>query len=176
VALAFSGLLAACADTPNSVPESIPIDSDTLITLARSACYGSCPVYSLAIGGDGTVTYTGEAFVRVMGPASGEVAVSNVQALVDRMLRADYFNLSVPMTCRAGIATDASGATTSLALGQRMHTVQDYHGNACAPAVLVELENAVDALAGSKQWVPCQTNGGACCDPTHGNPLLFPCN
>jgi hypothetical protein len=77
----------------------MPIDSGTLVTLARGACYGSCPVYSLTIAGDGSVTYNGEAFVRVMGPASGNVPVEGVQALVDQMLRANYFNLSVPMTC-----------------------------------------------------------------------------
>jgi len=175
---------AASADGPSSgvdgpaavAPMSVAIDADTRITLARSACFGSCPVYSLTIAGDGTVAYVGEAFVKVMGPASGQMSLSDVQALADQMLHADYFNLSVPVTCPAGIATDASGATTSLTLGERTHTVQDYHGNACAPAVLGELENAIDALADSQQWVPCDTNGGACCDPVHGNPFLFPCN
>ncbi|HEU4580716.1 MAG TPA: DUF6438 domain-containing protein [Polyangiaceae bacterium] len=175
LALLFSWV-AGCAGSTSSGTESIPIDSDTLVTLARSACFGNCPVYSLTIAGDGSVTYRGEAFVRVMGPASGNVPVEDVQALVDRMLRANYFNLSVPMACKEGIATDASGATPSLTHGGRTHEVQDYHGNACAPAVLGEIENAIDALVDSEQWTRCDTENGACCDPVHGNILLFPCN
>src|SRR3954471_18060969 len=90
---------AASADAPGGGVESEPgaaplaslsIDADTRIMLSRSECYGSCPVYSLTIAGDGTVTYEGKAFVRVQGPASDQVSVSNVQALVDRMLHADY--------------------------------------------------------------------------------------
>jgi hypothetical protein len=176
LALLFSGFVIGCAGGTSSGTESIPIDADTLITLARSACYGSCPVYSLAISGDGSVVYNGEAFVKVMGRASAQIPVSQVQALVDQMLHADYFELSVPQNCPAGIATDASGATTSLTLGGRTHSVQDYHGNACAPAVLREIEDAIDVLVDSEQWTRCDTEGGACCDPVNGNPFIAPCN
>ena len=94
------------------------------MSLARSACDSNCPIHALTISRDGTVTYTGEAFVKVKGPASTQVSVSGVPC------------------------------------ARRSH----------------ELEEAIDALAGSEQWVRCDTEGGACCDPECGNPLLFPGN
>lgn len=151
------------------------IDSDTRVMLERTECYGSCPVYSLSIAGDGTVAYVGKKYVNVKGPASKQLPISDVQALVDQMLQADYFNLSVPEDCPAGVYTDAPGATTSLTLKGRTHTVYHYYGNACAPAGLRPLEDAIDTRADSTAWLECDTPSGACCDPA-GNPFLFPCN
>jgi Domain of unknown function (DUF6438) len=42
--------------TAGATPAST-IDSDTRVILERTECYGSCPVYSLSIAGDGTVAY-----------------------------------------------------------------------------------------------------------------------
>lgn len=151
------------------------IDSDTRVSLERTECYGSCPVYSLSIAGDGTVTYFGKKHVNVKGSASKQVALGDVQALVDEMLRADFLNLSVPEGCAAGLYTDAPGATTSLTLHGSTHTVEHYHGNACAPAALRPLEDAIDRVAESAAWLECDTPSGACCDPD-GNPFLFTCN
>jgi hypothetical protein len=150
------------------------IDSDTRVTLERTQCYGACPAYSLSIAGDGTVAYFGSNYVHVKGPASKQVSVSDVQALVDQMLRADYFNLSVPEDCPAGIFTDAPSATTSLTLHGRTHTVEHYHGNACSPAILGSLEDAIDIVADSAAWIVCDNPGGICCDVTV-NPYLPAC-
>jgi hypothetical protein len=120
------------------------------------------------------VAYFGRLYVNVKGAASKQVAVSDVQSLVDQMLQADYLDLTVPAACPGGIVTDAPGATTSITLGGQTHTVEHYHGNSCAPAVLQALEDAIDEVAGSSEWVRCDTPGGACCDP-EGNPFLFPC-
>jgi hypothetical protein len=160
--------------TPAAIAAST-IDSDTRVMLERTECYGSCPVYSLSIAGDGTIAYFGKKYVNVKGPASKQVSISDVQALVDQMLQAEYFNLSVPEDCPEGLSTDAPGATTSLTLHGRTHTVDHYYGNACAPGGLRPLEDAIDTLAGSATWLECATPSGACCDPA-GNPFLFPCH
>ena len=170
VALSSCGL----ADAGPSRSIDSTVDADTRITLERAGCYGSCPIYSLSIAGDGAVSYFGEMYVNVEGPASTQVPVDAVQALVDQMLEADYFNLSVPEHCPAGVSTDAAGATTSLTLDGQTHTVDHYYGNPCAPASLGLLENAIDSVAGSDVWLRCDTASGACCDPA-GNPFLPPC-
>ena len=160
--------------TVEPIPGST-IGSDTQVVLERTECYGSCPVYSLSIAGDGTIAYFGKKYVNVKGPASRQVSISAVQDLVDQMLRADYFNLSVPSDCPAGSSTDAPGAITSLTLSGQTHTVYHSYGDACAPAGLRPLEDAIDVLADSATWLECDTPSGACCDPT-GNPFLFPCD
>lgn len=139
-----------------------PVDATTVITLDRTECFGTCPSYSLTIRGDGTVAYQGRRFVKVVGAASTQILVSAVQALVDEMVQADYFNLSVPATCAQGIMSDAPTATTSLTLAGRSHSVEDYHGNPCAPAALPGIEDRIDEAAGSSQWVKCETSSGDC--------------
>jgi hypothetical protein len=143
-------------------PPQPVVDASTVITLDRTVCFGFCPSYSLRIGGDGTVVYSGRQFVKVVGTASAQVPVSDVQALVNEMEQANYFNLTVPQTCARGIATDYPTATTSLTLGGATHTVEHYGGNPCAPTVLTTLEDRIDAVAHSTQWVDCGTAAGFC--------------
>lgn len=150
------------------------IDSDTRVVLDRWGCYGLCPFYSLSIAGDGSVTYVGRQYVNVKGEASARLPVSDVQALVDQMLQADYFELSVPEECPQPMPFDLSGAMTSLTLQGQTHTVEHYHGNPCAPGALFALEDAIDAVVDSSAWLRCDTPCGGCWDPT-GNPYLLPC-
>jgi len=175
--LAVLVALSRCGLADGGASRSIDstVDGDTRITLERGECYGSCPVYSLSIAGDGTVSYFGEMYVNVKGPASKQVPVSDVQALVDQMLDADYFNLSVPDDCPAGVSTDAASATTSLTLDGQTHTVDHYFGNHCAPSALHPLQDAIDSAAAIDTWLECDTPSGACCDPA-GNPYLSPCS
>jgi hypothetical protein len=151
-----------CQPIDAGVPPQPVVDASTVITLDRTVCFGVCPSYSLRIGGDGTVVYSGRQFVKVVGTASAQVPVSDVQALVNEMEQANYFNLTVPQTCARGIATDYPTATTSLTLGGATHTVEHYGGNPCAPTVLTTLEDRIDAVAQSTQWVDCGTAGGVC--------------
>jgi hypothetical protein len=137
------------------------IDADTRVTLERTECFGPCPVYTLSISGDGTVTYWGERFVRVVGEASSQLPVADVEALVDAMLDANYLALRIPTSCREFI-TDASTVTTSLTWGGRSNTIEHYYGNPCAPAVLRELEDRIDAVAGSAAWLACDAPDGVC--------------
>jgi Domain of unknown function (DUF6438) len=138
------------------------VDATTVITLDRTQCFGFCPAYSLTIRGDGNVTYQGRQYVKVVGAASAQIQVLAVQALVDQMVQTNYFNLSVPATCAQGISTDAPTVTTSLTLAGRSHTIEDYHGNSCAPATLSGLEDHIDEVAGSSQWVVCDAVAGYC--------------
>ena len=154
-------LLCACGSGRDVGPQPI-VDANTAITLDRTVCFGFCPSYSLRIGGDGTVAYSGRQFVKVVGTASAQVPVSDVQGLVNEMEQANYFSLTVPETCAQGIATDHPTATTSLTLAGVTHSVVHYSGNLCAPAVLTTLEDRIDAVAHSAQWVACDTAAGYC--------------
>lgn len=130
-----------------------PIDDSTVVTLERTICYGTCPAYQLTIAGDGAVSYVGKQYVKVVGPASSRIAVSDVQRLVELMMEASYFELTVPEECPDGIVTDASTAITSLTWAGQTHVIENYYGNACAPEVLGTLERQIDQTANSSQWV-----------------------
>jgi Domain of unknown function (DUF6438) len=142
------------------------IDASTTVTMKRAGCFGACPVYSVRIGGDGSVEFSGESYVRFIGEATGQVPAGDVERLVGAMLDADYFSLSSESGCGPGddltFTTDASGATISLTLGEQTKTIQDYHGNSCAPRVLRSIEDLIDEIAGTASWVKCDTPDGYC--------------
>jgi hypothetical protein len=137
------------------------IDVNTSITLERTECFGVCPAYSLSIQGDGSVSYLGTSFVKVVGEASSQVPVSDVQALVDEMWAAGYLEMNEPTACD-GTYTDAPSVITSLTLGAQTHRVSHYHGNPCSPAALTEIEDRIDEVAGSERWLRCDTPSGYC--------------
>jgi hypothetical protein len=49
-------LVAACS----AAPEPAADYSNMVITLERTACFGTCPIYRLTIQGNGQVVYEGE--------------------------------------------------------------------------------------------------------------------
>jgi hypothetical protein len=121
--------------------------SPVVITLERTACYGTCPVYSLEIGGDGTVTYQGRQFVRVIGKATAKISPDAVQQLVAEFERIHYFDLENVYTARI---TDLPTTTTSIRIGDRFKKVVDHYGG---PGDLEKLEDRIDEVAGSDRWI-----------------------
>jgi hypothetical protein len=62
---------------------------EPLVTLRRTACFGTCPVYSLEIFVDGFIRYIGIDFVQYTGERRAVVAQETVANLVADFLRAD---------------------------------------------------------------------------------------
>ena len=135
---------------------------DVSIALQRTGCYGSCPAYRLELRGDGLVSYRGEAFVVAQGGYRWRVAPAVVAALVERFRQADFFRLKGAYI--AGV-TDLPSYITRLSLGAQQKVVVDYGGGEAAlddnaglpaptmPRSVTELEDAIDAAAGSTSWV-----------------------
>ena len=59
------GVLAAACSL--AAPAPTPDYASLVITLERTACFGTCPIYKLTVYGDGRVEYEGERFVTVTG-------------------------------------------------------------------------------------------------------------
>jgi len=123
--------------------------NETVITLRRTPGYttpGFFVSYDLAICGDGTVTYRGDGCVRVKGTQHAKSDPAEVQRLVQTFLNADYFRMTDHPP-----GVDASGAYTSLSLGQRHKMVMHQEGDASLK--LTQLEYTIDKVAGSNRWV-----------------------
>jgi hypothetical protein len=85
--LALSGC-AAKKKAADSAPESV-ISSELLsadyISLFRSGCFGTCPVYQLKIMGNGDVIYYGRQFVSMIGIHVGSLDQSEVAELFESL-------------------------------------------------------------------------------------------
>jgi hypothetical protein len=147
VALLAAGA-AGCAAAPGPAPGP---STDLSFELRRGACFGFCPMYRVRIDGDGTVTWEGERFVGTKGHASAKVDPARVQVLARRFREARFFALKDEYRAQV---TDMPTYILSFRDGNRSKVVVDYAGQmAGMPAVVTELEKAVDATAGTHRWI-----------------------
>ena len=124
---------------------------DVVITLERTPCFGTCPVYLLAIQGGGTVIYEGKDFVEVKGTAEKTISQDQIDKLVTEFEKADYFSLKDSYTERT--ITDAPTVITSIDINGKTKRIEHYHGDFTAPGKLTELEDRIDEIVDSKQWI-----------------------
>ena len=123
---------------------------DVVITLERTACFGTCPVYSLTIQGNGTVIYEGKDFVEVKGKAEITITQDQIDELISEFEKVDYFSLKDSYMERT--ITDAPTVSTSISINGKTKTVEHYHGDFSAPEKLTELEDKIDEIVNSDQW------------------------
>jgi hypothetical protein len=125
--------------------------SDVVITLERTMCYGTCPVYKLVVRGNGVLSYDGEYFVKVTGHQTATVSEAQIRDLLSEFKKAHYFALkdsydSYDCTCMPD-------TITSLSVGGRTKRVFHYHGDCSAPKRLTRLEDAIDRIVDTGRWV-----------------------
>ena len=84
--LAFS-----CRSTKN-IPVTYEANGADMITLQRTGCYGTCPIYEVSIFGNGIVSYEGKGFTAHQGKHVGVIEESKVKALFAQMNKLDWEN------------------------------------------------------------------------------------
>jgi len=131
--------------------------SFVLVTLKRTACYGWCPVYSVAIHGNGFVEYLGEVRVDVPGPQTARIPPQRVKDLLRRFEEIRFFELKEKYfeTC-----TDMPTAIISISVDGRSKEVSNYYGGCegakTGPQVdLAKLAQKIDETAGTDRWIKC---------------------
>ncbi|MFC1968631.1 DUF6438 domain-containing protein [Chloroflexota bacterium] len=137
-----------CRESQTPTPVNL---KDVAITLERTECFGTCPVYRLTVYGDGTVIYEGIRFVKVQGTIQTAISEDKIKQLVSEFQRIDYFSLKDSYEERN--ATDMPSAFTSLTIDGDKKNVRHYHGDLSAPKELTELENRIDEIVNSNQWI-----------------------
>jgi hypothetical protein len=135
---------------PNSFPEPWDL-KDVKIQLSRTVCGGTCPAYSVTIRGDGSVHFSGQWYVLIPGEHDVHITSAAVKELVSQFEKSRFFAANDKY-----IATISDGSTYTLTLtvAGKTKTVKDYEGEqAGMPLCITDLENAVDAVAGTERWI-----------------------
>ena len=153
--LLLTTLLAGCISITKNEGANKPPPSDTseeiVIKLDRTACFGNCPVYALTIFGNGTVVYVGQDFVQTKGSKETSISTDTVKQLVSEIDKAGYFSLNDSYT-KFGVS-DMPTVNTSIRMGGKTKTIIHYLGDRTAPKQLTDLENKIDELVNSAQWI-----------------------
>ena len=131
------------------------------IEMLRGPCFGSCPVYSLTLHGDGLVEYRGIRFVRVKEKQTTRASSEQLMQVLRDLDRIHFFTLED----RAFLwCFDSSSASISVSVdGKQKRVTTDncnVGGNGGPKARFLQIADQIDTIAGSKQWVQC--NGWSC--------------
>lgn len=125
-------------------------DSKVTITLQRSACFGKCPAYSVAISTDGII-FDGYDYVEAYGRHTGKVNADEARKLAKKFIDADFYSMNADYS---GQVTDAPSCTLSIDIDGQKKVVRDYAGRqAGIPEVIQNLEVEVDAVAQTQRWI-----------------------
>lgn len=137
-----------------SLAAAVPV-----ITLERTPCFGTCPVYKLEIFADGKVVYEGKDFVKRKGTVQGRITKAAVQQLVREFNRINYLRLDDEYISEGPNCpewwTDSPSAVTSINWKGRQKTIRHYHGCRGAKVLdqLTALEQKIDQVAKTRRWV-----------------------
>lgn len=168
-AACVSGSKNAAADSSAAAANAAPSPSAATsevaswsVRLERGPCYGTCAAYTVDLSADGTVKFKGVRFVSDTLEHSTKVSTESVRALQSQIEAAGFKTLPTMYVDSAKIcqpyATDAPTATITVRNGAATHTVVHDHGCGGAPPILNTLEQAIDSVAQTSQWM--QPNKG----------------
>lgn len=137
----------------------LSLASVPVITLERTACFGTCPIYKLTIFDNGRVLYEGKDFVKRKGKAEGRITKAALEKLVREFNQIDYLNLDDEYVSEGKNCpewwTDNPSAVTSLNWKHKQKTIRHYHG--CRGSRILDqltaLENKIDEVVNTKRWI-----------------------
>jgi len=164
LSLALLVTISACrslSSTPSPEPQDIP--PDTIITLERTICFGTCPAYKLTISADGAVVFTGEDYVREKGTVHSNISKEQLKQLISEFTKSQYFSLrdsyiSEEDGCPESW-TDSPTVTTSIRINGQYKSIvhylgcQENNGESVFPKELKDLEDTIDEIIGTRKWI-----------------------
>lgn len=125
-------------------------NSKVTITLQRTGCFGSCPSYTVSVSTQGT-EFAGGGYVVAYGKHTASIDADAVRQLAKRFVAGDFYSMDPRYTASV---TDNPSYALSIAIDGHTKAVDDYVGSWVGmPAVITELEDAVDELGQTSRWI-----------------------
>jgi Domain of unknown function (DUF6438)/Ankyrin repeats (3 copies) len=127
------------------------------VTLRRTACYGTCPVYAVTIHGSGLVEYLGKIHVDIPGAQTGRIPPEKLIDLLRDFECIHFFDLQDKYS---ESCTDQPTTIISILVDGKTKEVSNYFGGCegakSGPQVdLAKLAEQIDKVAGTGRWVKC---------------------
>jgi hypothetical protein len=147
-----AGETPAPSGEPGAVAAEAPV-----VTLERTPCLGTCPVYQVAISRTGAVRFVGKQHVTRQGEATAEIPAARVDSLLRELEAGGYFEFAdayvMDSPACGQYATDSPTVITSASAGGRTKTIRHDFGCNAAPRELGRLERLIDEVAGTSRWI-----------------------
>jgi len=158
----------AAPESPPAVPPETYAIADVKMILSRTSCYGTCPIYTIVVGGDGACTFKGFDFTAVKGERAFHIEPKAVLDLLNEFYRIDFLGLRDRYLERIYIGVRPDGTIEksigsveddphtliTLKLGTYSKTIEK--NSEFGPSDLVDLADRIDRVTNSAQWVKRQ--------------------
>jgi len=125
--------------------------NDLLITLERTACNGTCPVYKLTLHGTGLIVYEGRDYVKTKGRRTSKINEDKLKKLMSWFEETDFFSLND--SYEEITVPDMATAITSITISDITKSIRHNYGDFNAPKELTRLEHRIDKISSSLQWI-----------------------
>lgn len=122
------------------------------ITLKRTPCYGTCPVYNVEIYAYGEVSYYGEGYVEKLGHHWWTIPPDAIDALNDAIVEYGYFSIKAKEITK-DVTCSPSCITSVLLKDGSYREIDNYHGNDQYPEKLKRFERKIDKIIGVKDYI-----------------------
>lgn len=119
----------------------------TEIGIERTACLGTCPIYTFIVKSDGTFRYKGTRYVEREGEFAGMIPVWCFHPLAQFIKDSGYMELEDGYT---RMITDNPTTFTTIVMNDKRKTVSNY-ANA-GPTKLWAIEQLIDDLMAKANW------------------------
>ncbi len=145
-------MLASCSTTTPT------IDNETVVKLKRTACYGSCPVYTVSVKANGLVEYEGHEYVSIKGFQTANLPIESVELIEKELIKVKFLKMKSHLDSGSWgcfiSATDSSHIIIEGSIKNRKKAVSTYLG--CESKQVDEviiLANYIDQVIGTSKWV-----------------------
>lgn len=122
--------------------------SNLVITLQRGACFGTCPIYTVVLRGNGAIEFNGEQFVQAQGLHTDTLALREVQELVHAFHTSGFFSMQDSYSNDR--ISDLPLTSVTFTDGTITKRTENYYG---APEALRALEQRIDSVLQTQRWV-----------------------
>ena len=158
--LVFAWGVAGCASHPPAPPSVAQAPTATadsaVVTLERTSCFGTCPVYLVTASANGGIRFEGKSHVPHPGSAVGQVPKARLDSLLAELDAGGYFGFEEAYVAGSpacgNAATDLPTVTTSVRLDGRTKRIEHYRGCSAAPQALSQLEERIDEVLDTGRW------------------------
>jgi|TARA_B100000959_G_scaffold256017_1_gene288853 hypothetical protein len=129
----------ACSSSKNSSEKKEKqVKKELIISLERTPCYGTCPIYKMEVFSDGSAFFHGERFVDKIGDFQFTVSKKTIDYILKQAEEIDFFEMKDKYT---GNITDLPKTITFIKSEKAEKKIIDYYN---APKILKEFESLVD--------------------------------
>ena len=125
-------ILLSCGLTKKANPSEIEL----IISLQRTACFGTCPIYKIEIFADGSGIYTGTRFVENIGVTKFNLSETQLNLILTQAEAIGFTNMKEEYS-----EPISDLPTTFIQIKDKK--IRDYTG---APKTLKNLENLIDQM------------------------------